>query len=115
MSPEQVQGEPLGPSSDIFSLGIVLYEMLAGKHPFKDKSAAVTMSRILLSEPTPTEQYKTQVSPELKTLFGKMLRKDKTTRYQSAQEFLTDLRQLPSPKLQTTLKRKSPTSRRAEM
>ncbi len=97
MSPEQVQGEPLGPSSDIFSLGIVLYEMLAGKHPFKDKSAAVTMSRILLGEPAPTEQYKTRVSPALETLLDKMLRKDKTTRYQNAEQFLTDLRQLSSP------------------
>jgi len=97
MSPEQVQGEPLAPSSDIFSLGIVLYEMLAGKHPFKDKSAAVTMSRILLGEPTPTEQYKTQVSPALETLLDKMLRKDKTTRYQNAEHFLTDLKRLSSP------------------
>jgi len=95
MSPEQVQGEPLAPSSDIFSLGIVLYEMLAGKHPFKDKSAAVTMSRILFGEPMPTEQFQTQVSPELQTLLSKMLRKDKATRYQSAEDFLTDLRQLP--------------------
>ena len=97
MSPEQVQGEPLAPSSDIFSLGIVFYEMLAGKHPFRDKSAAVTMSRILLGEPTPTDQFKTQVSPALETLLDKMLRKDKATRYQNAQDFLTDLRQLSSP------------------
>src|SRR5678816_272870 len=96
MSPEQVQGEPLAPSSDIFSLGIVLYEMLAGKHPFRDKSAAITMSRILLGEPSPTEQFQSQVSPELQTVLSKMLRKDKATRYQNAQEFLKDLRQLSS-------------------
>ena len=96
MSPEQVQGEPLDASSDIFSLGVTLYEMLAGKHPFKDKSAAVTMSRILLGEPIPTEQFQAQVSPELQTLLSKMLRKDKAERYQSAQDFLTDLRQLPA-------------------
>jgi serine/threonine-protein kinase len=96
MSPEQVQGEPLDPSSDIFSLGVTLYEMLAGKHPFKDKSAAMTMSRILRDDPTPTEQFKAQVSPELQNLLGKMLRKDKAGRYQSAQDFLTDLRQLPA-------------------
>ncbi|MGI8918490.1 MAG: protein kinase domain-containing protein [Pyrinomonadaceae bacterium] len=94
MSPEQVQGEPLDASSDIFSLGVTLYEMLAGKHPFKDKSAAVTMSRILLGEPIPTEQFQTQVSPELRTLLSKMLRKEKAERYQSAEEFLTDLRKL---------------------
>ncbi len=94
LSPEQVQGEPLDASSDIFSLGVTLYEMLAGKHPFKDKSAAVTMSRILLGEPIPTEQFQTQVSPELRTLLSKMLRKEKAQRYQSAEEFLTDLREL---------------------
>lgn len=95
MSPEQVQGEPLAPSSDIFSLGIMLYEMLAGKHPFRDKSAAVTMSRILLGEPVPTEKFQTQVSPELQALLSKMLRKDKAARYQNADELLKDLRQLP--------------------
>src|SRR5688572_12629219 len=96
MSPEQVQGEPLDARSDIFSLGVTLYEMLAGKHPFKDKSAAITMSRILLSDPIPTEQFQAQVSPELKTLLSKMLCKDKAARYQSAQDLLTDLRQLPA-------------------
>lgn len=97
MSPEQVQGEPLGPSSDIFSLGIVLYEMLAGKHPFKDKSAAVTMSRILLGEPTQTDRFKTQVSPDLENVLSKMLQKDKASRYQSAGDLLTDLRKLTPP------------------
>ncbi len=96
MSPEQVQGEPLDPSSDIFSLGVTLHEMLAGKHPFMDKSGPVTMSRILLGEPISTEQYEAQVSPELQTLLSKMLRKNKAERYQSAEEFLTDLRQLPA-------------------
>src|SRR5689334_69456 len=96
MSPEQVRGDPLTPSSDIFSLGITLYEALAGKHPFKDKSAAVTMSRILLDEPTPTEQFQTQVSPALQVLLSKMLRKDKAARYQNAHDFIIDLRQLSS-------------------
>jgi serine/threonine protein kinase/Tfp pilus assembly protein PilF len=96
MSPEQVRGEPLDASSDIFSLGVTFYEMLAGKHPFQDKSAAVTMSRILLGEPIPTERFQAQVSPELQALLSKMLSKDKAERYQSAQDFLTDLRQLPA-------------------
>jgi eukaryotic-like serine/threonine-protein kinase len=96
MSPEQVQGEPLDACSDIFSLGVTLYEMLAGKHPFKDKSAAITMSRILVSDPIPTEQFQAQVSPELQALLSKMLSKDKAARYQSAQDLLRDLRQLPA-------------------
>ena len=96
MSPEQLRSEPLDASSDIFSLGVALYEMLAGKHPFKDKSAAVTMSRILLGEPIPTEQFQAQVSPELQTLLSKMLCKDKAARYQNAHDLLTDLKQLPT-------------------
>lgn len=96
MSPEQVQGEPLDPCSDIFSLGVTFYEVLAGKHPFRDKSAAVTMSRILLSDPIPTDQFQAQVSPSLQALLDKMLRKDKVARYQNADELLTDLRQLPA-------------------
>src|SRR5437867_8398108 len=56
MSPEQLQGEPLDGRSDIFSLGVTFYEMLAGKHPFRDKSAAGILSRIMLGDPIPTEQ-----------------------------------------------------------
>ena len=96
MSPEQLQGEPLDARSDIFSLGVTFYEMLAGKHPFQDKSAPVTMSRILRDDPIPTEQFQAQVSPELQALLNKMLCKDKAARYQNAQDFLTDLRQLPA-------------------
>lgn len=96
MSPEQLQGEPLDARSDIFSLGVTLYEMLAGKHPFKDKSAAMTLSRILRDDPVPTEQFQAQVSPALQAVLDKMLCKDKAARYQSAQDFLTDLRQTPA-------------------
>ena len=96
MSPEQLQGEPLDARSDIFSLGVTFYEMLAGKHPFQDKSAAITLSRIMLSDPIPTEQFHARVSPELQALLNKMLSKDKAARYQNAQDLLTDLRQLPA-------------------
>ena len=96
MSPEQLQSESLDARSDIFSLGVIFYEMLAGDHPFRDKSAAITMSRIMLGDPIATEQFHAQVSPELQALLSRMLCKDKTARYQNAQDLLTDLRQLPA-------------------
>ncbi|MEP6818896.1 MAG: protein kinase [bacterium] len=98
MSPEQLSGEPVDETSDIFSLGVTFYEMLAGKHPFKAQSAAVTMSQILTKEVFPSEQL-TDISPELQSLLRKMLNKEKGQRYRSATELLADLNQLPAPQL----------------
>ena len=94
MSPEQLRGDPVDEASDIFSLGVTLYEVLAGKHPFKAPSAAVTMSQILTKEVFPGEQL-TQASPELQNLVGKMLHKEKEQRYHSANDLLADLKRLP--------------------
>ncbi len=98
MSPEQLRGEPVDAASDIFSLGITLYEVLAGKHPFKAQSAAVTMSQILLAEPYSSESL-THTAPEVRALLGKMLSKDKADRHQSASDLLADLKQLSSTTL----------------
>jgi serine/threonine protein kinase/Flp pilus assembly protein TadD len=92
MSPEQVRGEHLDVRSDIFSLGVVLYEMFAGKHPFLGDNAAVTSSRILLAEPFPTEQFLRTAPPELQRILGKSLNKDKEQRYQTTEDFLADVR-----------------------
>jgi serine/threonine-protein kinase len=95
MSPEQVQGEHVDGRSDIFSLGVTFYEVVAGVHPFKADSKAVTMSRILLADPFPSKRLQSLGCPELEQVFDKMLRKDKTERYQTAEELLTDLNKLP--------------------
>ncbi len=97
MSPEQLSGEPVDEASDIFSLGITLYEMLAGKNPFKAQSAAVTISQILTKEVFPSEL--TNISPELQSLLKKMLNKEKGQRYRTATELLADLNRLPAPEL----------------
>lgn len=97
MSPEQVRGESVDASSDIFSLGITFYEMMSGKHPFKAQSNAVTMSQILLADPFPSERLQTRTSPELQQLLSKMLCKNKEERYQSAPELLADMKQLTLP------------------
>jgi serine/threonine-protein kinase len=92
MSPEQVRGEHLDVRSDIFSLGVVLYEMIAGKHPFLGDNAAVTSSRILLAEPLPTERFLSTAPPELRRILGKTLNKDKEQRYQSTEDLLVDIK-----------------------
>jgi serine/threonine protein kinase/Tfp pilus assembly protein PilF len=113
MSPEQVEGKPLDARSDIFSLGVIFYEMLAGKHPFMEgQSAAITMSRILLSDPIPTERFQAQVPPELQALLGKMLCKDKAARYQNAQDLLADLRRLSAERSATDARADSTPTKR---
>lgn len=95
MSPEQVRGETLDESSDIFSLGVTVFEMVAGKHPFKGQSSQVTMSRILLAEPLTSERLQSLAPPELQRLIAKMLSKEKSERYQTAEELLADIKRLP--------------------
>jgi serine/threonine protein kinase/tetratricopeptide (TPR) repeat protein len=96
MSPEQVRGETLDESSDIFSLGVMFHEMVAGKHPFKGQSSQVTMSRILLAEPYTSDRLETLAPPDLQRVISKMLAKDKSERYRSAEDFILDLKRLPS-------------------
>jgi eukaryotic-like serine/threonine-protein kinase len=92
MSPEQVRGLPVDARSDIFSLGIVVYEMLAGVGPFEGQTGSDSIAAILEKDPLPMANHSADVSDELELIVSKMLRKDREDRYQTAKELLNDLR-----------------------
>ncbi len=94
MSPEQARGEELDARSDIFSLGIVLYEMLAGRAPFEGVNALDVISAILRTEPAPLRQHAPELNHELERIVGKALRKDREERYQHVKDLLIDLNDL---------------------
>ena len=94
MSPEQVRGQPADARSDIFSFGIVLYEMITGVNPFQRPHAMETASAILRDEPAPLARHVKEASELLEHVVGKTLAKDPEDRYQSARELRTDLRRL---------------------
>ena len=94
MSPEQAQDKDIDARSDIFSFGIVLYEMATGKRPFPGESSATIIGEILHKEPKPIRELNLQVPEELQRIVVKTLEKDREDRYQTAHELLVDLRRL---------------------
>ena len=92
MSPEQAQGQEVDPRSDLFSCGIVLYELIAGRSPFRRENEAATLNAIVMAQPEPLARYKNDVPPELQRVVSKCLAKIPNERYQSAADLLADLR-----------------------
>jgi non-specific serine/threonine protein kinase len=94
MSPEQVLGRVVDHRSDLFSLGVTLYELATGRHPFAGATATETMDRILHAIPERMVGLDAAIASELERITLKCLQKNVTQRYQSARELLADLRQL---------------------
>ncbi len=94
MSPEQVSGKPLDGRTDIFSFGVVLYEMATGRQPFERETTGSTFGAILYEAPIPPVRLNRQLPAQLEAIINRALEKNRKLRYQSAAELRNDLQKL---------------------
>src|SRR5215813_3865889 len=92
MSPEQARGLPVDERTDVWSLGVVLYEMLTGQGPFVSETKSDVLAAVLRSEPASLRELNNSIPDELERIVLKMLRKDRAERYAGAQDLLADLK-----------------------
>src|SRR5262245_55255999 len=92
MSPEQVEGRPLDPRSDIYSLGVTCYQMFAGEPPFRGESALAIAVQHLNTQPPRLENVRPDLPPAVSRIVHKMLSKDPKDRYATPRDLVRDLR-----------------------
>jgi eukaryotic-like serine/threonine-protein kinase len=111
MSPEQARSETVDARSDLFSFGVVLYEMSTGKKPFTGANSLVTLEAVLHAKPIPPRDLNPRIPIELEAIIGKALEKERSRRYQSAAEIRSDLALLKKEAESGTIKTPSATAR----
>jgi serine/threonine protein kinase/Tol biopolymer transport system component len=94
MSPEQARGQPVDARTDVWSLVVLLYELVAGRRPFAGQSSSEVLAGILEHEPAPLARFDPDTPSELQRIVGKALRKDREQRYQVMKDLLLDLQAL---------------------